>query len=107
MIKQVSGEISGDCSVVLTAMSICSQATAELNTNYYKNPQCIPALFEAAAQSENQGVSFDTRTARSGRPNMRSIKTGPSTGCQRIAETSLAQGWKDVGNCPPGVQGKD
>ncbi|KAJ9106381.1 hypothetical protein QFC21_001527 [Naganishia friedmannii] len=36
--------------------NVIKQATAELNTNFYKNPQCIPALFEAASQSENQGV---------------------------------------------------
>jgi hypothetical protein len=32
-------------------------ATAELNTKYYKNAECIPALYEAAASSPNQGVS--------------------------------------------------
>ncbi|GHJ88473.1 hypothetical protein NliqN6_4875 [Naganishia liquefaciens] len=36
--------------------NVIKQATAELNMNYYKNPQCIPALFEASAQSGNQGV---------------------------------------------------
>ena len=32
-------------------------ATAELNTKYYTSAECIPALYEAAASSPNQGVS--------------------------------------------------
>lgn len=32
-------------------------ATTELNTKYYKSAECIPALYESAASSPNDGVS--------------------------------------------------
>lgn len=34
-----------------------SQATTQLNTQFYKNATCIPALYEIAATSQNQAVS--------------------------------------------------
>ena len=33
------------------------QATTQLNTQYFKKPECIPALFEISITSSNQGVS--------------------------------------------------
>ena len=43
-------------------MLIVCQATTQLNTQYYKSPQCIPALFEIGVSSQNQAVSSASRT---------------------------------------------
>jgi hypothetical protein len=34
------------------------QATTQLNTQFYKDARCIPALYEIAATSQNQAVSL-------------------------------------------------
>ncbi|RSH86663.1 uncharacterized protein EHS24_004934 [Apiotrichum porosum] len=36
--------------------AVIKQATATLNTQYYKNPECIPALYEIAATSPNMAI---------------------------------------------------
>ncbi|WWD21319.1 hypothetical protein CI109_105803 [Kwoniella shandongensis] len=36
--------------------NIIKQATTQLNTQFYKNPTCIPALYEIAATTENQAI---------------------------------------------------
>ncbi|WRT69118.1 uncharacterized protein IL334_006102 [Kwoniella shivajii] len=36
--------------------NIIKAATTQLNTQYYKSPQCIPALYEVAATTENQSI---------------------------------------------------
>jgi hypothetical protein len=40
------------------------QATTQLNTQFYKNSQCIPGLYQIAVSSDNQAVS---RAQRSGK----------------------------------------
>jgi hypothetical protein len=34
------------------------QATTQLNTQFYKNSQCIPGLYQIAVSSDNQAVSW-------------------------------------------------
>ncbi|ORX39229.1 armadillo-type protein [Kockovaella imperatae] len=36
--------------------NVLRAATTQLNTQYYKSPQCIPALFEIAVTSSNQAI---------------------------------------------------
>jgi hypothetical protein len=37
-------------------MGTDSQATTQLNTQFYKNSQCIPGLYQIAVSSDNQAV---------------------------------------------------
>lgn len=52
VIKAVSG--------FLTARTVTDilQATTQLNTQFYKNPTCIPTLYEISVTSSNQAVSL-------------------------------------------------
>ncbi|KAK6906100.1 hypothetical protein I203_100082 [Kwoniella mangroviensis CBS 8507] len=36
--------------------NVIKAATTQLNTQFYKNPQCIPALYEIAATTDNQSI---------------------------------------------------
>ncbi|BEJ16224.1 hypothetical protein CspHIS471_0508290 [Cutaneotrichosporon sp. HIS471] len=45
----LEGTIAPDTNVI-------KQATTQLNTQYYKNAECIPALYEIAASSQNQAI---------------------------------------------------